>query len=97
MGTPVVPTPETLSRIDRGGTFFEWILPRLAGDDAERETTLVMVMAQMGERYAEGLHDAADILRRMANAKPASKDLAVAADALEELERRHRAAPVTSI
>ncbi len=93
----ITPTEETRRRIDRGSDFLTWLLPRLAGDGDDRETTLVAIMAQMEAQYADGMHDAAGVAKRLADHRPGSRDLQVLAVSLAELERVARANPVTAL
>lgn len=64
---------------------FEHLVRRIAGDADDKETTLVLLQAHIDAAYNRGLEDAADILRRLHHAKPLSRDLLVAANAINSL------------
>ena len=89
--------PDIQARVDGGQRFLEWLIPRLAGSADEKETTVVMVLAQLSARYADGIHDAADVAIRFAKQRPASREASAIAWALDKLEQRHRAEPITSL
>lgn len=84
-------------RTDQGRSFLTYIMPRLAGDAEEKETTLVMILAAMQAKYADGLNDAARAAEQLAAARPSAQEAAVIARALREIERRAREDQVTSL
>lgn len=92
-----VPTPETLRRVEKDERFLRWLYPRLAGSAHEIETTIVMLMAHLSDRYAEGIHDAAEVAQGVSDFRPQSREAHGIAKALAELERRHRADAITSL
>lgn len=94
--TNVVPNDASRQRIESGQRFVDWLLPRLAGNADERETALVMIMAQMEAKYADGLQDVGTFVRRLSGAVRNQHELAVAANALVKMEKDARDNVVTS-
>jgi hypothetical protein len=64
-----------------------WLVPRLAGDEDQKETSLEMVCEAVSTAYDEGIADAADIIERLheAAASEHKRALAIAAKALRDL------------
>ncbi len=63
----------------------------------EKETALVMIMAAMEAKYADGLSDAAKTAEQLSAIRSGAREAAVIARALREMERRARQDQVTSL
>jgi hypothetical protein len=80
---------DTLYRMRWGEKFIRWILPRLAGTDAEKELTLKVIHAAMSESHVAGTEDAAKIVEGVLASRK-TRELEIVAEALRELARRNR-------
>lgn len=68
--------------------FIEQLIPRLAGDGADKEQALELVLSAMETRYIEGIKDAALTARSIAERSDKARQIGtVIANALDSLAR----------
>jgi len=79
---------QEIDRGEWGARFLEFIIPRLAGDDADKEQSLEMIFSALEKRYREGLKDAAYIASKLAERDEKSRRVAsVLASSFDKLEQ----------
>lgn len=71
-----------------------FLIANLKGTDDEKEATLAVITEAISLAHNEGVWDAADIARRCAEAMPASPELKIVADALDDYHARGLVRPL---
>lgn len=56
-----------------------YLIPRLAGDEGQKEDTLDMITASLDQAYNEGTFDCAGIVQRLADANSGERSIALRA------------------
>ena len=69
----------------------KFLIPRLSGDEAQKEQSLEMVMASLTEAHHDGVRDCATLVKRLADHTVGDRQfvLRTAENALNELLRRN--------
>jgi hypothetical protein len=82
---------EAERRAEWRARFIGFLLPRLHGNEAEKEQGAEMMLSALEAACCEGIHDAAETVRRIgqgsARARPVAEAIAKALSALEQSNR----------
>lgn len=86
----VILKPYSQQRADYKERLIRWVVPRLTGDDSDKETTLEMILTALDQAHDDGMADAQSMLATFATARPDIRSLKIAEKAISDVRTRNR-------